>query len=860
MNSAIITLILVLVTVGLGIGVFGYYSSLTGTTYNSVLPLQTAMELSKELQISYSPPVISYVVPTEKGQPLNISVDTLLTLNLNFSGTVYLIPFLMKSSYSPYYYIPSPLFGNGFINEISNPNYVGYVSISGQKVETIELTNAQINLLTGSVANINAYAFKVTPGEELNVTFTTNYSYVPVIWVVVNLYGNLYRIAYPVIESQLFINTYSGSASSVIVTTYGQLYQKLFGSYSLLFETGPASTVTFNGNDQITTYGAIGYNDGGNGQLIFNGNDQVEASGLYYNPGTIVTPIGHPSLPPCFPSNDIPYVPVQSLINPLYCAFSPYQYQLQLEKEANEIYNQYTSQFVTNPTMSISVSKPVVITQPTIFTNPVTFSTAAGPGPYNITFDAPVIFEGPVTDLGVDLTFKSLVIFMNTFSLPSSAHATFDSVAVFEGDVGITNNFEAVFKEGALFNSSDPLATITFSATQTSIISDGPLIMNLTDLSSSINFIGNTYIYNGNSVISLTANSILFKGNTNIQSNYPVFIQTTSTTTTYGKVTFGDNSDTVVSGGLVINSVNANVVFSGTMTLDIPNGDLLINAGSVITSSTLFKGNSEITVGGPIAIQSYSITLEGTSNIQASGYLILDGQQISFNGNNNDITLNQGVPNNVENQQIVKYVIPVGLNPSPLYIAGWFSVVPNNSTSSIITTTLLNTTYQVTLNLVTIPKSNSPTEYNLLLYVNSTQYELTTINAYQQYMYVIEGYVLQGKTYLEVTILSPSTQLVSETIQVPLPLDTGIQLSLGSEPNYQLLIYSGNSNIWQTIYNNGPYVESTQYLQQEASGINYLQYYYLISPTTSYTFQLTPTYYISSIGPLMITVEGNSLS
>ncbi|WP_218259239.1 hypothetical protein [Saccharolobus shibatae] len=108
--------------------------------------------------------------------------------------------------------------------------------------------------------------------------------------------------------------------------------------------------------------------------------------------------------------------------------------------------------------------------------------------------------------------------------------------------------------------------------------------------------------------------------------------------------------------------------------------------------------------------------------------------------------------------------------------------------------------------------------------------------------------------------MSSSQIIVDQTIQVTLPLNSGIEITLGPEPNYQLLIYSGNTNIWQIIYNNGPYVDSTQYLQQEAGGVNYLQYYYLISPPTSLTFQLTPTYYISSLGPLMINIEGNSIS
>ena len=860
MENAIATLILVLVTVSMAVVLYGYYSSLTGYSYTELTPLQTAMELSKELQVSYSPPVVKYVVPTQKGQPLNFTVNTLVTLNLNYSGPVYVVPFLMNASYLPYYYVPPPMFSGGYINEVSEPNLVGYANVSGKGVKVVQLSNAEVYSLNGILTRLTAYAFEVPLNQALNFTYTTNSSYVPAFWVLAYIDGKYYRIAYPVIMFRPTLNAYSGSASTALVLNYGQLYQQLFGSYSMLFETQPGSVVTLTGTNYIVTPGAIGYYDGGFGILNLVGNNHIEASGLYVSPGTYVPPTGFIYQGPTpQQSNDIPYVPISTLINPLYSAFNPYQYQLQLEKEANSIYSQYQGKFVTNSTYSITVGGPVTINQPVIFTNPVTFSTKAGPGPYNVTFNAPVVFEGPVTDLGVNLTFNSLVIFMNSFTVGSIASATFNGPVVFEGNVGITNNFVAVFKQGVLFNSSSPGATVTFSAPTTRIISNGPIIMNLTGSPSSIVFkggVGGTNIYS-NSIISLTATQVEFKGNTNIQSAYPVFIQTTGLPQS---VSFIGNSVTKISGGLVINSSSASVTLTGTPSLDITNGDLIINAGSLTANThTGIYGTSEISVDGPIAIQSNYITVMGTPDIHAYGYVLLYGSYITIGGISN-IVVNQGVPSNAMNNIKVEHLTPIALNPTtPIYVAGWFSVVPNNATINVVNATLINGTYQVSLTLAAVPKS--PTLYDLVLYVNSTPYVLATVSPYKPYMYVMKGYVQNGATYLEVNVLSGSGQVVSETMRVTLPLYTGILLRVGPEPNYQVLVYAGFTDTpWQVVYSGGPYVNSTQYLEQVSNQVSYLQYYYLISPPTPLGFQMLPTYYVSGVGPLVLNVEANALS
>ncbi|MFP3347149.1 MAG: hypothetical protein RXR17_06940 [Sulfolobaceae archaeon] len=54
MSSAVATLILVVITISLVVVVVGYYSSLSAITSNSITPLQTAVELSKEIYIVLS--------------------------------------------------------------------------------------------------------------------------------------------------------------------------------------------------------------------------------------------------------------------------------------------------------------------------------------------------------------------------------------------------------------------------------------------------------------------------------------------------------------------------------------------------------------------------------------------------------------------------------------------------------------------------------------------------------------------------------------------------------------------------------------------------------------------------------------
>jgi hypothetical protein len=215
----------------------------------------------------------------------------------------------------------------------------------------------------------------------------------------------------------------------------------------------------------------------------------------------------------------------------------------------------------------------------------------------------------------------------------------------------------------------------------------------------------------------------------------------------------------------------------------------------------------------------------------------------------------------------IKSVSPLGLNSNaPLYMTGWFDVVPNNGSTTVINALLTNQTYQVDISLNVKPVTL--TEYNVTLYVNNTLVGYSSSNellsANNKYMYVIEGYVSGSNTFLELTIYSTSasTPVMSINSQIPLPLNTQVMIGLGPEPNYQFMIYSGTSSLINLMLTNGPYVNiSSQLSSSLSNGISYLYYYYLIAPPVSSQVVLQPTYYYPSNGNVLyLEVIGNSLA
>jgi len=73
MESPIIATLFVVTVLLLGVGLVYLYSSESTVTLSQINPLELASSYSQELLVSSSPISINYVIPTERGIPLNLS-------------------------------------------------------------------------------------------------------------------------------------------------------------------------------------------------------------------------------------------------------------------------------------------------------------------------------------------------------------------------------------------------------------------------------------------------------------------------------------------------------------------------------------------------------------------------------------------------------------------------------------------------------------------------------------------------------------------------------------------------------------------------------------------------------------------
>ena len=126
---------------------------------------------ANQITVFYSKPYVKGINQTEYLVTVRVMVSTPST------NYVYIIPFLANSSGYP------ALRFQGFINEVFYPDNVGYVNLTGYNVTTKVLYNIQIVYKQGPFMTTNAFAYIVQTGESFNVTFITNKSYVPTIWV-----------------------------------------------------------------------------------------------------------------------------------------------------------------------------------------------------------------------------------------------------------------------------------------------------------------------------------------------------------------------------------------------------------------------------------------------------------------------------------------------------------------------------------------------------------------------------------------------------------------------------------------------------------------------------------------------------
>lgn len=386
MNSVVATFILVVVTVGLALGVLTYVSANSSSFYANSNSVKQAQAYSEQIQISSSQPAVKVIAPNSPGIPLNYSVSYVVTFNIpGYSGYLILFPFITSSNTNLATYDPFS------VRQVSNPNYVGYIKITSYAQITPLYFNKQIIYASSNFQlQVSGIAYKVVNGQPLNITYVTNSSSLSlVIWVIVNISGHLYRIAYPTFSLPQGIITDQGLANFIPVQLeYYQYLQHLFGDYTQIYYL--SSSATIGGNVKIISEnGNIGMFSSKPVTVTFNGNAYtIKAQYVAHSPQVQFT--GNP------PSNSIvvnnyPNVSLSTVISPLLTY---------IQKNTQTIY----------------------------FTQSVTFGSQ--------TFNYPVVFEGPVYFKGgADVTFNAPVIFEGKVYFQGNSQVTFNAPVVFEGTI-----------------------------------------------------------------------------------------------------------------------------------------------------------------------------------------------------------------------------------------------------------------------------------------------------------------------------------------------------------------------------------------------------------------------------------------
>ena len=133
---------------------------------------------SNQVIIFHSKPYIEKIDPSEYLVTMRVIVFS------PDESSIYVIPFLALANSSGY---PTLTLQGGYINQVLNPNVVGYVNVTGQNVTIKVLHSMPVydrkDLYSEPLTYLNAFAYSVAIGEPINVTFVTNRSYVPVVWI-----------------------------------------------------------------------------------------------------------------------------------------------------------------------------------------------------------------------------------------------------------------------------------------------------------------------------------------------------------------------------------------------------------------------------------------------------------------------------------------------------------------------------------------------------------------------------------------------------------------------------------------------------------------------------------------------------
>ena len=488
MESPIIATLFVVTVLLLGVGLVYLYSSESTVTLSQINPLELASSYSQELLVSSSPISINYVIPTERGIPLNLSENFLLYVNIpNYTGNLLLVPFLASPSVNPYSYVPSPIF-SGYINLVNGQSQVGYVNVSPSHLVNIQ---TDVNLL-GQDHVVDAHAFVIKPGT-VNVTFVTNGNQLLIIWVLANISGHLYRIGYTYFPTSKYINTIEGALVPPISPGLISEFEQKFGGFSIMFFSS-GGNIALGENSFLNAYnglGNIGVNSSGPLTISLEEHSGILSQWLNIT-SNVKLESGKNDVVPRLGSSVTPYVSPSLLYNPIIS-------NLNILNAIKSFSSQkYTSE--NNLGSGPQSSSPVIFSS----------NVQLGPGTY--VFYAPVIFSGPVT-IGGDN----------------------------KGPVNL------VFKEGALFNGS----SLTIDGSSLNITSNGPLLFNLTTKSSEFT-VGESSNINITSTgpVFFQANQLEFGESSVLQINSP--LPTYVFTPANGSVSFDEDTLLNSSNGLKI--------------------------------------------------------------------------------------------------------------------------------------------------------------------------------------------------------------------------------------------------------------------------------------------------------------------
>jgi hypothetical protein len=541
MNNALVTFLFLIITISMALGILVYYSTSSSIIEAKTNPLYVAEDYSKGLEVSSTQPVINYIIPQHKCQPINFTVNFILTVNIPGyqGGKLYLIPFLMPSNYNPYDYVPTSI-----PNQVSNPNYVGYVSIKiGDTQLKPILFNNDVYFLNQQQGKIEAYAFCVYNGQTLNVTFVTSLNETPVIWIIANICGQMYRLAYPYfISLSKGINTANGIITSPPLTYY-ELYQKELGCLAILFSSPSCSHVVFDGNDEIiTNHGNIGY-FAKKGCLKLGGDIKFCCvCELYLSKCIRVVCHGKADkcpIPKCCRLEYVPPCPCV-FINPIYQYYNPSNCQEELQ---NKINNVKFCKCTTPVSCKINNGFIKYCNGVLYVCKPIRF--------YKQLCIKPYICINKQTSTVKCIVFKCPVIFDNGFIDHSGVYLKFCKCIVSEGCTAVQGNACLTFEKGALFNcTTNKVGKLVLCGTNPKqecgihIISCGPFIayFECAPKEYSLVKLDGVHLQDNNNIISFTAKCIDICGVDKICSCYPLFykhqriIQLTSVMSLYAVV------------------------------------------------------------------------------------------------------------------------------------------------------------------------------------------------------------------------------------------------------------------------------------------------------------------------------------